>query len=192
MVGLVFRLLLKAMVPLMIVFGAMFYVMYLNGQNPLAVFDGFGQRVAGIFSNVGESASNLPGKVSGAVEGDSRTFYKWQDATGSWHYGEDPPANAQSLTAITLRLTDNVVPAFQDPNAVVENEEEFAESDSAELDNASKNNKKKGKKKGGDLENPYSPEQIQKLFENANQLQETMSQRTDQLNQLIGSSSSEE
>ena len=189
MVGLIFRLLLKAMVPLMIVVGAMFYVMYLNGQNPLAVFDGFGQRIAGIFSSAGDSVSNLPDKVSGAVEGDSRTFYKWQDAAGSWYYGEDPPANAQSLTAITLRLTDNVVPAFKDPDSVVD-EEEALEEDDAEVQSGSKISKKKGKK-GGDVENPYSPEQIQKLFENARQLQETMSERTEQLKQLTGGNTSE-
>ena len=169
MMGLVVRLLFKAMIPLTIVFGVMFYLMYLNGQDPTMVFRGFGQRILSTFSNMGESVTSVPDKVEATVAGDARTFYKWQDNSGAWFYGEDPPAGALSVTAITLRLTDNVVPAFKEPEPEVVEEEEKEE----EIEKPT-------------LSSPYSPEQIDKLFEDTKQLQETISERQRQTDELLG------
>ena len=43
---------------------------------------------------------------------EERTVYKWQDETGRWVYGTEPPAGV-AAEAIGLHSETNVVPAFE-------------------------------------------------------------------------------
>lgn len=160
------------MIPLGIVFGVMFYLMYLNGQNPAAFLQQLAGRMLDSMSQTGSSIQALPQNVGDSLGAQSRTFYKWQDASGAWHYGEAPPSDARALEAISLKLTDNVVPSFQAP-APIESEEEEPET-APSTDQAIP------------IESPYSPDQIKKLFEDAKQLQETLNQRQLDQGALIG------
>ncbi len=172
MVGLVFKLLFKAMIPLCIIFGIMSYLTYLNGGNPVAVFEGIGGNMMAKFNGIGESVGQLPEEVSENLKGgDKQTVYKWQDASGAWHYGEAPPDNAASLREVTLRPNENIVQSLKAP-------EQEAESDEAKP--AAQASTQTG------VASPYSPDAVKKLFEDANKLQETLEQRKLDQDALLG------
>ncbi len=167
--GLIFRLLLKAMVPLSIVLGIVFYMSYLNGRDPLAMFGNLFGKVQMAITEAGDAVVSMPDAVDTAMEGQTRTFHKWQDAAGAWHYGENPPADARSLTAISLSLTDNVVPS----TGVGEPQEKEGDREQPQLETPN-------------LASPYSPSQIKKLFEDTKQLQETLNQRRLEQDAMFG------
>ena len=168
--GLVFRLLFKAMVPLSMVFGIMFYLMYLNGQNPLAMVEAMLDGVKSKFAVAGDAVIDLPGSVNTALDGEARTYYKWQDAGGAWIYGENPPANSLSLTAIKLKLTDNVLPAYTAPKSEAAEQKQTVQPQA----------------ESPALVSPYSPGQIKKLFEDTKNLQETLHQRQLEQDAMLG------
>ena len=167
--GVIFRLLLKAMVPLSIVLGAMFYLSYLNGRDPLAMFDNLFGKVQTAITEAGDAVVNIPDAVDSSIEGQTRTFHKWQDATGAWHYGENPPADARSLTAISLSLDDNVVPS----TVLAKPQEKEGNPQQPQVEMPG-------------LASPYSPSQIKKLFEDTKQLQETLNQRRREQDAMFG------
>jgi len=157
------------MVPLSIVLGAMFYLSYLNGRDPLAMFDNLFGKVQTAITEAGDAVVNIPDAVDSSIEGQTRTFHKWQDATGAWNYGENPPADARSLTAISLKLNDNVVPS----TPVAKSQDKEGAQEQPQLETPS-------------LASPYSPSQIKKLFEDTRQLQETLNQRQREQDAMFG------
>ena len=149
---------MKAMVPLIVVVGAMTYLMYLNGQDPMAMLKKVGGNIGSQIESVGASITDLPSTASQVVEGGERTFYKWRDAQGAWHYGEQPPTDAFEVKAISLKLTDNQIPAYVPP---ADPEEPAVDAEESVLPKL----------------NPYSPSEIKQLFEDAEKLKETLNQR---------------
>lgn len=125
MAGLIFKLLFKAMVPLCIIFGIMSYLSYLNGGNPASIFEGMGSSVMAKFNDVKQAVGQLPEKVSEVIgdkneekgAGSKRTFYKWQDASGAWHYSEESPDsdNVSSLSGVSVRGNENIIQAIKLP-----------------------------------------------------------------------------
>jgi len=168
--GLIFRLLFKAMIPLSMVFGIMFYMMYLNGQNPLAMVEGMFDGIKSKFGRMGDAVVNLSGTVSIALDSEAQTYYKWQDAGGAWNYGEKAPAGASSVTSIRLKLTDNVMPAYIPPKSEAAEQKQTAQPQA----------------ESPGLLSPYTPGQIKKLFEDTRQLQETLNQRQLEHDALLG------
>jgi hypothetical protein len=148
----------------------MFYLMYLNGQSPLAMVEAMFAGVKSKFAAARDAVVNLPGSVDTAFDSEVRTYYKWQDAGGAWIYGENPPADSLSLTSIKLRLTDNVLPAYTAPKPEVAEQKQTVQP----------------KAETPELPSPYSPGQIKKLFEDTQKLQETLHQRQLDQDAILG------
>ncbi|KZZ10617.1 hypothetical protein A3749_10715, partial [Oleiphilus sp. HI0078] len=60
----------------------------------------------------------LPDSLTGNESSSSTTsssssnkvsFYKWQDATGMWHYGDRPPAGAQNVSTMNVNTNVNII-----------------------------------------------------------------------------------
>lgn len=43
---------------------------------------------------------------------DFRTFYKWKDKEGVWHYSDEPPTNGAAFSAIQVNNNANVIPSI--------------------------------------------------------------------------------
>ncbi|KZZ75133.1 hypothetical protein A3766_09355 [Oleiphilus sp. HI0132] len=41
------------------------------------------------------------------------SFYKWQDATGMWHYGDRPPAGAQNVSTMNVNTNVNIIQSLK-------------------------------------------------------------------------------
>jgi FtsZ-binding cell division protein ZapB len=54
------------------------------------------------------------------------TLYRWRDAQGGLHYGDQPPEDARELRALRIDPEVNVVKAFQTEVAEEESESEEA------------------------------------------------------------------
>lgn len=167
MAGLFFRLLLKALFPVLMVLGGLAYVSYLQGHDPLALllkpFGGVpGLSLQGLQQQVERIGERTEQEVSGP-----RTVYRWRDAGGQLHYGQQPPADAQQVKALHLDPNTNVIAAFRDPKAVATEEAAEATEDEA------------SEKRAGEpaMPSPYSPEQIKQLFEDTRALKETLESR---------------
>jgi len=105
--------------------------------------------------------SNMVNKVKGDLSS-STVIYKWQDQHGQWHYSDQPNPHGAS-EKVTLDPNDITVVEAEDTSIL------------------------KGSAKSGQLvvtQNPanaYNPVVIKKLFEDAEQVKETLAERTEQL-----------
>lgn len=102
---LVFKILFKALVPIVCLVGIMSYGLYMQGGDPAALF---GKIAGGAFNNMkssvkdaGQSVQNA-GKV--ATGNNKTTVYKWVDENGVTQFGSAPPEHGSSET---LTLKDN-------------------------------------------------------------------------------------
>ena len=51
-----------------------------------------------------------------STEGGEITVYKWQDATGQWHYSNEPPADNRPFERIGIDTRANVLPGNMPDN----------------------------------------------------------------------------
>lgn len=63
------------------------------------------------------TASDLmPGKSETMLPGNNRTVYKWKDAEGVWHYGDEPPANAATaVEKMSIATNANIIQSVKPP-----------------------------------------------------------------------------
>ena len=63
------------------------------------------------------TASDLmPGKTETMLPGNNRTVYKWKDADGVWHYGDQPPASTTTKVETMSIATDaNIIQSLKPP-----------------------------------------------------------------------------
>lgn len=43
----------------------------------------------------------------------STTIFKWQDAQGQWHYGDDPPENNPSVSTLQVDTNTNIIQSLK-------------------------------------------------------------------------------
>jgi hypothetical protein len=57
-------------------------------------------------------SSLTPDKAAQAIPSlpsNSQTFYKWQDESGTWHYGDTPPTNGPTFSTINVDSNTNII-----------------------------------------------------------------------------------
>ncbi|MCW8956203.1 MAG: DUF4124 domain-containing protein [Gammaproteobacteria bacterium] len=144
---------------------------FLGGSLPLPGF------LQGIFS--GSSAGKKPLSATSVTTDRDVTVYKWVDENGQTHFSEKPPVGETAQT-MELKTDTNVVQGTKIPEQE-QQEDGFggriislgkssgskSDSDSDSGDEASDSG----------LENPYTPEGLQKLIDDANNVSKLMEQR---------------
>jgi hypothetical protein len=105
---------------------------------------------------------SLPG-VSGS--GRTDTVYQWRDKDGSLHFTTDPPPPGVEYTVKGYDPNANLIQSIKP-----ESEEQVAEVESGESSDSSS-----AKDRG--IGNPYSPERIEKLFDDAENVQKLIDER---------------
>jgi len=136
---------------------------------------------AGLFSQE-PARPALPENISSVVTDKEVTYYQWVDEHGQTHYSSTPPVG-MAAEQKKLRPDTNVVQAVKLP----EKEEESGGGQIFSL--GSSKDGKSGDKKGDDEAfNPYSPEGVQKLIENAQSAAKMLEQHNKQLGKATGES----
>lgn len=90
-------------------------------------------------------------------------FYKWYDAQGNVQFTTEPPAEGVEYTIKGYDPDANVIQAVKAP----------AEPDSG----VNSDTQSKTQLKPGDIDNPYDPENIKKLMDDAKNIQNILNQR---------------
>src|SRR3989338_4004900 len=63
------------------------------------------------------TASDLmPGNTEAMLPGNNRTVYKWKDADGVWHYGDQPPASGTTkVETMSIATYANIIQSLKPP-----------------------------------------------------------------------------
>lgn len=109
----------------------------------------------------------LPGMSAGQSKED--VIYQWRDSDGMLHFTSEPPAEGIEYTA-----------KGYDPNA------NLIQSVEVESPQVSATVEEPAIKSPSDIGNPYSPEKVEKLFEDANNVQKLLEDRMKQQEAMIG------
>lgn len=162
----------KLFIKLIIVVTVMLTVPYyfLGGSLPLPGF------LQGLFS--GSADKPEPLNATSVRTDRDVTVYKWVDENGHTHFSETPPAGKMAET-MELKTNTNVMQAVKVP----EPEQEEVDSGGRVISLGQSSGAKsdaKDEESGDGLENPYSPEGVQKLIENAKNVSKMMNQRHEQ------------
>lgn len=112
--GLVFKLLLKACVPLLLVVGTVSYGTYLRGGDPGAVIARVGDGLSARFAELGAGARDDIVRASNGVTGASTTVRRWTDADGTVHYSNAPDAPVDARI-VQVDPRTNVIIAVRPP-----------------------------------------------------------------------------
>ncbi len=59
----------------------------------------------------------LPDQLPSTSEPQATEVHKWQDASGTWHYSNTPPAPSAGAATLRIDPTSNVTPGFSSPPA---------------------------------------------------------------------------
>lgn len=108
--------------PLILLAGALMYLAYLQGIDAFSLL----KRSADLLPELPQAPISLPESLSDAKPDRRVTLYRWRDAQGGLHYGDQPPEDARELRALRIDPEVNVVKAFQTEVAEEESESEEA------------------------------------------------------------------
>ena len=130
------------------------------------------------FSNLSLPDFSLPdfGKVEKLAPGgglgasNEVLFYRWYDAEGNVQFSNEPPPAGIEYTVKGYDPEANVIQAVK-PEATTDAPRPAAESDAEQ--------------ESGKIANPYSPESIEKLFEDAKNVEKLLNQRFEQQEQVL-------
>jgi hypothetical protein len=172
------RLFFKSFVLLCIFVGGGSYIAYTKGLDLTTMTAKLFR-----FANLGDFNLETMRIDSQRVEDDTRVLqagkqrvYKWQDQSGQWHYTQiRPPADARGVQSMDLDPMQNVIARLKPPQAKDEpaEEEPIVRAEPEPGPEAII------------ADNPYSPETIKKLFEDAKGLQESLGKRYESQEQLL-------
>jgi len=116
--------------------------------------------------------SNLsPDQGSISVDGKD-LVYKWVDSEGNLQFSTSPPSEGIEYTVKGYDPNTNLIQAVEVPKA--------ADSESKEPDS------KKRVTSADDIGNAYSPEQIEKLFEDAKNVEKLLNERFKNQEAIVG------
>ena len=113
------------------------------------------------------------GKNGSASGNDNNVIYKWTDAEGNLQFSSSPPPEGVEFTAKEYDPNINLIQAVEIPTEEVELKAEGTDPEKAvtSLD---------------DISNVYSPEKIEKLFEDAQNIEKLLNDRLKNQNAQIG------
>lgn len=125
MSGIFFKLLFKAMVPVVMLVGVMSYMMYIQGQDPLAplksVAGGIGDSISETSRSVKNAAANagsiIPDQLAatGEKKEAGRRIYRWIDSEGVTHFGTSKPDTQSPYETVSVNPNDNVMDGYRAP-----------------------------------------------------------------------------
>lgn len=158
------KLMLKVAIKFGIIVGIMLvvpYYFYNGGQLPdlMGVLD---------FSREEAKPPVLPENISSVTTDREVTVYQWLDANGIRQFGSTPPAGVEA-EVMQLKPDRNVIQAVKIPR----DEEASAE--------------KQNQVEEPVLKNPYNPETVKKMIEDAKNVQKLLDQRFEDQNQVMES-----
>lgn len=171
------RLFFKSFVLLLIFVGGGSYIAYTKGVDVTAMtakLFKFGARLGDLDLETMRIDSERVEDDTRVLQAGKQRVYKWQDQGGQWHYTQiRPPADARAVESMDLDPMQNVIAGFEPPQTgdepAADEPTERAEPEPEETI----------------AENPYSPETIKKLFEDAKGLQETLGKRYETQEKLL-------
>ncbi len=102
-----------------------------------------------------------------STEQTRQTYYKWQDANGSWHFGEKPPAGANAI-AVSIDTAANILAPVKAPEPKATLAKAEPKEDKIAPQDAFMN-----------------PAAAKQAMEDAKQLQEMLNQRTKDMDALM-------
>lgn len=157
------KLFFKLVVVVIVLLAVPYY--FLGGSLPLPGF------LQGMFSGSGDS--NKPLSATSVRTDRDVTVYKWVDEKGHTHFSEKPPMGKVAQT-IELKTNTNLMQAVKVPES-----EQAEEASGAKVFSLGKSfdSDPDNKASDGGLENPYTPEGVQNLIENAKNVSKMMDQR---------------
>ncbi|MDO6460568.1 DUF4124 domain-containing protein [Granulosicoccaceae sp. 1_MG-2023] len=117
MAGIFFKLLFKALTPVLILVGVMSYMMSLQGQDPAAVFGSLsreaGQSLEGSAGAVARAAGEAAGYFS--PEQTAQRIYRWVDADGVTQFGTEKPPGPVAFSELNVDPDVNVMQPYRAP-----------------------------------------------------------------------------
>jgi len=114
---LIFKILLKATVPVVAVVGLMSYGMYMKGGDPGAMFKKLvGNSIQSAKSSVQGAGNSLQSASPVALPGSKTTVYQWVDEYGVTQFGSKPPEGVAS-SAKTYDNNANLMAGVPKPQA---------------------------------------------------------------------------
>lgn len=125
---LIFKLMFRAMLPLVAMVGIASFGLHSTGGDPLAILKrvggGFGDQVANLLGGARDSAQTTLSAAksglgkSGVAPAKSQKLYRWTDSSGVTHFSSEPPAGAQNVSTVTVDPNQNLMSATRAPEAV--------------------------------------------------------------------------
>ena len=113
---------------------------------------------------------SLPDEDTGkAVDG---TVYKWKDENGSWQFTSEPPPKGQSFSSTVYDSNMNVIQSVE-TKRTKEKKETLEQRGAQPATGLS------------DLGSAYSPKKIEKLFDNANNLESLLNNRAKEQSKIL-------
>ena len=101
-------------------------------------------------------------------------FYRWNDAKGNVHFTTEPPPDGIEFSVKGYNPDANVIQAVKLPDEpVAEPPATVAEPASADKSSAQ------------DIDNPYNKNNVQKLFDDSNNIEQLLNQRLNNQNSVI-------
>ena len=101
-------------------------------------------------------------------------FYRWNDAKGNVHFTTEPPPDGIEFSVKGYNPDANVIQAVKLPDEpVAEPPTTVAEPASADKSSAQ------------DIDNPYNKNNVQKLFDDSNNIEQLLNQRLNNQNSVI-------
>ena len=120
-----FKLLFKAMVPVVMLVGVMSYMMYIQGQDPLTPLKTVAGGIEDSISQTGRSVRKAAAEAGGllneplAEAGESketgRRIYRWVDENGVTHFGTSRPETQAAFETLSVNPDHNVIDGFEAP-----------------------------------------------------------------------------
>lgn len=112
-------------------------------------------------------AKNVPVEADDSDLGGKDVFYKWLDADGNVHFSTEPPAEGVEYTLMGFDPNANVIPAVIPATVETQGEAESKATTQAEAQSSD----------ADEIGNPYSQESIEKLFDDAKNIQKMFNER---------------
>lgn len=158
------KFVLKTLLISAILIGIGLYVNYLlTGNTPSLVIQKPSMPNLNL-SKISESATDLF-DLSGEELSDTKYLYKWRDTKGIIHYTSEKPAADIKVETIKLSNATNIVPAVSTANT----NQNVPQKQLPETVNSDESNA-----------NIYSPQGIEQLFDQANDVKNLMNEHYDQ------------
>ena len=132
--------------------------------------------LGGLFSGSSKQQPATPKNITSVVTDKEVSYYQWVDENGQTHFSSTPPVGMQ-VEKKQLRPNTNVVQAVKVP-------QDEEDSQSATVFSLGGGKDSKDGKGEDEAYNPYSPEGVQKIIDQAQQAAKMMESRNQELQKI--------